>query len=171
MTLGSHQKTVGKSQVHLTPRFIIDALGPFDLDPCAATRRPFDCARVNYTRKDDGLKQKWGGYTWCNPPFDQYQVAPWVDRMASHGNGILLLHARLETAWFRPCWKFASGMLALYQRVTFLKPSGKPHGANSGAPVVLVAFGRAAYDRLRYCELEGAFIYNWFGDAGYRYAR
>jgi hypothetical protein len=41
MTLGSHQQSIGKSQVHLTPRWIIDALGPFDLDPCAATVRPW----------------------------------------------------------------------------------------------------------------------------------
>ncbi len=31
MTLGSHQRTIGATQVHLTPRCIIDALGPFDL--------------------------------------------------------------------------------------------------------------------------------------------
>ncbi len=36
MTLGSHQKTVGASQAHLTPRWIIETLGPFDLDPCAS---------------------------------------------------------------------------------------------------------------------------------------
>lgn len=170
MTLGSHQRTVGKSQVHLTPRFIIDALGPFDLDPCAATRRPFDCASKNYTRKDDGLKKIWEGLVWLNPPFDRYQVAAWIEKLAEHGNGIALLHARLETDWFRPCWKHASGMLALYQRIKFLKPNGKEQRANSGAPVVLIAFGREAYDRLRYSKLEGAFIYNWFGDAGHRYA-
>jgi hypothetical protein len=33
MTLGSHQKTIGASQVRLTPRWIIEALGLFDLDP------------------------------------------------------------------------------------------------------------------------------------------
>ncbi len=46
VALGSHQRTIGASQVHLTPRLIIDALGPFDLDPCSvdpgasATARP-----------------------------------------------------------------------------------------------------------------------------------
>ena len=47
MTHGSHQKTIGTSQVHLTPRWIIDAWGPLDLDPCAADPRPCDCAKVN----------------------------------------------------------------------------------------------------------------------------
>jgi site-specific DNA-methyltransferase (adenine-specific) len=36
MTLGSHQQCVGKSQIHITPKWIVDRLGPFDLDPCAA---------------------------------------------------------------------------------------------------------------------------------------
>jgi hypothetical protein len=36
MTLGSHQRTIGATQVHLTLKWIIDALELFDLDPCAA---------------------------------------------------------------------------------------------------------------------------------------
>jgi hypothetical protein len=49
MTLDSHQRTIGATQMHLTPRSIIDALGPFDLDPCAANPRPWDCAAENIT--------------------------------------------------------------------------------------------------------------------------
>jgi hypothetical protein len=35
MTLGSHQRTIGTSQVHITPRWVIDALGPFITDSAA----------------------------------------------------------------------------------------------------------------------------------------
>jgi hypothetical protein len=66
MTLGSHQRCVGKSQVHLTPRWVIGDLGPFDLDPCAATERPWDCARENYTEADDGLSKNWRGMVWLS---------------------------------------------------------------------------------------------------------
>ncbi|MBX3579991.1 MAG: hypothetical protein KF723_22535, partial [Rhizobiaceae bacterium] len=59
MTLGSHQSTIGKSQVHITPRFIVDATGPFDLDPCAADPRPWDCAAANITEAEDGLATAW----------------------------------------------------------------------------------------------------------------
>jgi hypothetical protein len=56
MTLGSHQIYVGKSQVYATPRWILDALGPFDFDPCAITPpRPWDCAKVNIIEAQDGL--------------------------------------------------------------------------------------------------------------------
>lgn len=40
-----------------TPQWIIEELGPFDLDPCAApcSLRPFRTAPVCYTKEDDGL--------------------------------------------------------------------------------------------------------------------
>ena len=52
MTLGSHQQTVGKSQNHITPLWIINALGgaqSFDFDPAGADPRPWDCARAQLT--------------------------------------------------------------------------------------------------------------------------
>ncbi len=42
------QRVADATDTWLTPKFIIDALGPFDLDPCACPNpRPFDCALVN----------------------------------------------------------------------------------------------------------------------------
>ena len=166
MTLGSHQKTIGTSQVHITPRHIIDALGPFDLDPCAAYPRPWNCARENWVR--DGLDgQPWRGFVWCNPPFDRRGVQAWMERMADHRNGIALLHARTETAWFQPAWRRASGILFLRHRVIFHKPDGsrqttrKGLVANSGAPVCLVAFGPLGLARLKAGGLEGALVTEW----------
>lgn len=102
MTLGSHQKTVGISQNWITPKWIIDKLGPFDLDPCAAKPRPWLCARLNFT--SNGLKKEWKGRVWLNPPFNRYEVAAWIRKLADHSNGIALIHARTETDWFKPVW-------------------------------------------------------------------
>jgi hypothetical protein len=165
MTLGSHQQTIGKSQVHLTPKWIIDALGPFDLDPCAAEVRPWNCARANWTA--DGLLGKWRGLVWLNPPFHRYQVAHWLQRMAEHNNGIALLHARTETAWFQICWHNASAILFLDHRLTFCKADGTPcttlkgEAANSGAPPVLVAFGYEAMQRLENSGITGNLVTRW----------
>lgn len=159
MTLGSHQRTVGLSQAHFTPRLIVDALGPFNLDPCAGEPRPWDCAADNYTR--DGLERPWRGLVWLNPPFDRYQVGKWVERLAEHGTGIALLHARTETAWFKPCWQAACGMLFLAQRLKFCDAAGRPQRANSGAPPVLVAFGPDALERLRMSSLKGNLVTQW----------
>ena len=61
MTLGSHQTCIGKSQVHITPQWILERLGPFDVDPCAADPRPWDCAKQNITEAEDGLSKEWNG--------------------------------------------------------------------------------------------------------------
>lgn len=167
MTLGSHQTTIGKSQVHITPRFIIDALGPFDLDPCAADPRPWDCASRNISEAEDGFSQPWHGRVWLNPPFDRRFVATWVARLAVHGRGTALLHARTETAWFRPIWRSATALLFLGERVVFHKPDGsqqttaKGDVANSGAPVVLCAFGEADAERLKMSGLGGNLVTAW----------
>lgn len=164
MTLGSHQRTIGRSQVHITPRFVIEATGPYDLDPCAADPRPWDCAAVNFTEADDGLSRDWFGRVWLNPPFHRYQVGMWIGRLADHGRGTALLHARTETDWFRLVWRHAAAILFLGRRLTFHKPDGslqttaKGEVANSGAPPVLCAFGFADADVLASCGLEGAFV-------------
>lgn len=173
MSLGSHQKTVGTSQVHITPKWIIDALGPFDLDPCAADPRPWACAAENYTAADDGLSKLWRGRVWLNPPFHRYQVARWIEQMAEHGSGTALLHARTEAAWFEPIWECAAGILFMANRLTFHKPDGslqtisnpnsKHYGktANSGAPPVLVAFATYDLERLSASKIPGALVTKW----------
>ena len=164
MTIGSHQRSIGTSQVHITPRFIIEATGPFDLDPCAADPRPWDCAAANLTEADDGLSHEWWGRIWLNPPFHRYHVGTWIARLADHGRGTALLHARTETEWFKIIWRNAAAILFLGQRLTFRKPDGalqttkKGEVANSGAPPVLCAFGFDDADALAGCGLDGAFV-------------
>ena len=165
MTLGSHQRAIGRSQVHLTPRWIIDALGPFDLDPCAADPRPWDCAHRNLTVADDGLAHQWIGRVWLNPPFDRREVARWIERLARHGDGIALLHARTETAWFRPVWARADAILFLDRRLHFCRPDGTEQPANSGAPPALIAFGAANYGALRRAKISGNLVMRWEAQA------
>jgi hypothetical protein len=161
MTLGSHQQTVGRSQVHITPHWIIDRLGPFDLDPAAADPRPWDCALNNYTEFDDGLSRPWHGRIFLNPPFDRYAVGGWISRLAVHGRGIALLHARTEAAWFEPVWESASAVLFMADRIHFHRPDGSRQPANSGAPPVLVAFGEFDREHLRVCGIPGALVTSW----------
>lgn len=160
MTLGSHQRCVGKSQVHLTPRWVIGDLGRFDLDPCAADPRPWDCARDNYTEADDGLSKIGHGMVWLNPPFDRYQVGKWVQKLADHGNGIALVHARTEAAWFQPIWRRADLIFFRNSRIKFCRVDGTEQLANSGAPPVFAAFGQAAVERLEQSTMHGTYVYS-----------
>ena len=159
MTLGSHQQTIGKSQNHITPLWMINALGgaqSFDLDPAGADPRPWDCAKVTWISR--GLELIWFGFVWLNPPFDVREVGEWIAKLAAHGNGIALLHARTEAGWFEPIWEKASGILFLADRIFFHRPDGIRHPHNSGAPAILVAFGDEAFDRLQHCGIAGTLV-------------
>ena len=161
MTLGSHQKTVGDSQTWITPKWIIDALGPFTTDPCAADPRPWDCAVRNHAAIDNGLAQSWLGRVWLNPPFNRYEVAKWIRRLADHGNGTALLHARTEAEWFEPAWAKATAILFLADRIHFHYPDGRRAEANSGAPACLIAFGDHDAQRLRTSGIPGNLVTAW----------
>ena len=79
-----------------TPPEIPLALGPFDLDPCAG---PSHHARRNIRAPHDGLKAKWKGRVWLNPPYST--IHEWLPRLAEHGNGICLVNARPKLSGFR----------------------------------------------------------------------
>ena len=160
MSFSAHQSTIGKSQTHLTPRWLLDPLGPFDLDPCAApSPRPWDCAAVNWS--SDGLSSKWFGRVWLNPPFHRYEVATWLGAIAEHGDGIALIHARTETDWFAIAWRRAQALLFLGRRVRFCSIDGVEQSNDSGAPVVLAAFGDRNVTSLKQSGIDGYLVCGW----------
>ncbi|AYR02894.1 DNA methyltransferase [Gordonia phage Gaea] len=145
----------------LTPRRVLDALGTFDLDPCAAPQpHRWPTAQHHLTYLDDGLSHEWFGRVWCNPPYSR--AWRWIDRLADHGNGIALLFARTETEQFaEQVWGRADGVLFLRGRLTFHEADGRRAKGNAGSPSVLVAYGRRNAETLATCGLPGAFVPGW----------
>ncbi len=122
----------------ITPRPILAALGPFDLDPAASSSQPWPTARRMWTT--GGLVDKWKGRVWLNPPYGP-DVDLWLRRLADHGNGTALIFARTETRWFfEDVWNQASALLFVAGRITFFRPDGSRPGYTSGGPSVLVAY-------------------------------
>ena len=158
-SLSGHQRPHrGATDVWLTPPEIIEALGPFDLDPCAATNQPWPTANRHFTVEDDGLTRSWIGFVWCNPPFGP-DAGRWLERMAEHNDGIALVPARTETRWFvTTVWEPATAVLFLHGRPHFHHPDGTRGKANSGAPICLVAYGNRARGRLATCGLKGSLV-------------
>jgi len=141
----------GKTNVWLTPPEIIAALGPFDLDPCAAPNpRPWPTAANHTTLPDDGLKLDWGqNRVWLNPPFGD-QTKLWIKKMSEHRNGIALTFARTDTTWFQESvLQSAVGILFLRGRPSFRLPDGTPARGNSGGAIVLIAYNSSDYSRLQ----------------------
>lgn len=154
--MGSHHSARADTTTWLTPPHILEALGPFDLDPCAAPG--WSTAAEHYVLPQDGLALPWHGRVWCNPPYGM-AAWTWLAKLADHGNGIALVFARTETAGFvREVWEKAHGVLFLHGRLHFHYPDGTRAPANSGAPSCLVAYGADAAQTLATTTLPGTYV-------------
>lgn len=165
MGIGTHTMPYeGKTNVWLTPPFILEALGPFDLDPCAAPApRPWATAKLHYdiTQGEDGLNLPWEGAVWLNPPYGPH-TWKWLEKLADHGNGVALTFARTETAgYFSQVWERADAVMFLKGRLHFHLPDGRQASGNSGGPSVLIAYGLPNVERLERSGLRGALVKGW----------
>lgn len=154
-----HTRGAKTTDSWITPRWVIEAIGPFDLDPCACIPQPWPCANRQFTEQDDGLMRPWDGFVYCNPPYGR-QLERWLNRMALHDNGIAMIFARTETrAFFKFVWPHASCLLFLRGRTTFHRPDGTTNNnTNSGGPSVLVGYGELARQRLASASHLGALV-------------
>jgi hypothetical protein len=153
-----NEQSVSATDVWLTPPYIIDALGTFDLDPCASIDRPWDTARNHYTIENDGLQQEWTGRVWCNPPYGP-KLGPFLKKLSDHpGGGVALVFARTETkAFFDYVWDKATAIFFIKGRIKFHRPDGSLAGT-SGSPSVLIAYGESEANVLESCQLTGKFV-------------
>ena len=155
---GHERAYKGNTNVWLTPKDIIDSLGPFDLDPCACSEpRPWSTADKHYTVEDDGLSKVWEGLVWMNPPYGP-DTRVWMRRLKEHGSGIALVFARTETRWFQESCDTADLFLFPAKRITFCKPDGVSGDGSGGCPSVLIAYGQEAVKRLLKSNIKGMFL-------------
>ena len=146
----------------LTPPEIIQALGPFDLDPCAPIARPWDMATRHYTVQDNGLHLPWEGRVWLNPPYGK-ETFKWMERLAEHADGIALIFARTETKGFHAqIWNKAKAIFFFEGRLKFHYVDGR-QGGTANAPSCLVAYdeanARAILEACNLRKLKGYFVW------------
>jgi DNA N-6-adenine-methyltransferase (Dam) len=152
-----------KTDDWLTPPELIEAAGPFDLDPCAYRSQPWRTAKIQYSLpEENGLLLDWQGCVFCNPQYGN-AVTQWASRLALHNNGLLLVFARTETQAFRPVWRWSTAILFFYSRLTFHRPDGSLPETGGGAPSVLAAFGKENIARLERAKKwrDGAIVTEW----------
>lgn len=125
-----------------TPPHVFEALGlEFDLDPAAPHGGvPWIPARRHLTRADDGLSRPWHGRVWLNPPYGR-QTPAWLRRLARHGDGIALVFARSDTAWFQQFAPQATVLCFVAGRLRFVPGDARSRRSTAGAPSLLMAFG------------------------------
>lgn len=157
MSLAGHERPINLSDDWLTPRYIIEALGEFDLDPCASTGEGQQQTAKRMIRlPEDGLAGEWAGSVWLNPPYSRFAIGRWLERLANHGNGIALVFARSDSAWFQNhVLGPADAILWMERRIRFLTPDGEQAPSSAGAPSVLAAYGPQNVSALFSCGLGG----------------
>lgn len=125
-----------------TPPSIFKMLGvKFDLDPCHPGRDVIDWIPTIcwYIKEDDGLVKPWYGKVWLNPPYGR-ELSRWLAKMHNHRNGIALVFARTDTAWFHDYVAQADAVLFLKKRVRFVDAQGN-QGDSPNCGSMLVAWG------------------------------
>lgn len=159
MSLAKHERQSkdGTSDIWLTPKYVIYALGPFDLDPCCApSPRPWDTAKRHIELPEDGLSATWEGRVWLNPPYSDAE--PWLAKMAEHKSGTALIFARTETAaWQRHVFTAAHRIFYPAGRIAFCLPDGTQK-SGAGAPSAFISYSPYDTDKLRASGMRGAFV-------------
>ncbi|MBU0494365.1 MAG: helix-turn-helix domain-containing protein [Chloroflexi bacterium] len=123
---------------HIIAR-VVQVLGAIDLDPCSNDGEPNIPAIQHFTAADDGLAQEWIGRVYMNPVYGR-AIGQWVEKLVSEHaagrvpQGLALLPARTDTAWFRLLVDYP--LCFLHGRLNF---SGHENGAPF--PSVVVGLG------------------------------
>lgn len=144
----------------LTPRYILDCLGSFDLDPCAASGNPHWVAPRSFTYLDDGLKQEWSGRVFMNPPFSN--TVPWLAKHAEHANGVSLVPASVESkVWREHVWTRAKSILLLHGRTRFCNPDGSSTQGRPLRSVALIAWAAEDAAIIANSPLAGSLLWGW----------
>lgn len=153
----NHTASEASKDEWLTPPAIVEALGVFDLDPCSPhpDKRPWATAKEHYYLPMDGLGLPWRGRVWCNPPYGS-KTFEWLERLASHGDGIALIFARTETKGFHEqIWAKADAVFFFKGRLAFHHVTGQ-RGASANAPSCLIAYGANNVEAIERAVSKGA---------------
>ena len=126
-----------------TPKYIIDALGKIDLDPCSGMQTTIGgVSNWSIERGEDGLNKEWFGFVYCNPPFSEKEQ--WIEKMIEHGNGILMLPERGSAPWFGKLAEKAGFYFVMGKKINF---DGGSSSNNLGSALFL--FGNEAIERIK----------------------
>jgi phage N-6-adenine-methyltransferase len=143
----------------ITPPYILEQLGEFDLDPCASHYQKKLYAKENWFIEDNALFKEWDSNKriWCNPPYGT-KAEKFIRRLSKQGNGIALIFARIDTKlWHEVIFRYADAIFIFKGRLKFYNTEGN-EGDCAGAASALISFGEENAKILANTTFEGHFI-------------
>lgn len=152
----SYWESSGKSNEWYTPRYIFDCLGcSFDQDVAATSNIHLNNVPAKSFITEESLMKEWTGFVWCNPPFGKRNgIAPWLDKMYLHGNGIALTPDRTSAPWWQDAARKSNAHLQINGKVKFIRPDGSTGDSPSNG-TTLFAYGDMAVDCLKRADRLG----------------
>ena len=101
----SKRKSNNSYDYWATPQSLFNQLNEefkFDLDVCASKDNQ-KCANY-YDKQTDGLKQKWQGTCWCNPPYGRAEIDKWMKKAYESSlegaTVVCLVPSTTDTKWW-----------------------------------------------------------------------
>lgn len=152
------EKSANTTDEWYTPKEIIDALGKFDLDPCAPVKPLWQTAETMYNKNHDGLTKDWVGRVWLNPPYSRPLIEQFVRKLAQHGNGIALLFNRCDSKMFQDIILRRQRQLNFYAEGFVFSGRTEYGGDSPGCGAVLIAFGEENAEILKTCNISGKYV-------------
>jgi phage N-6-adenine-methyltransferase len=123
-----------------------DVLGEIDLDPASSDEAP-KIAKVYFTKEQDGLKQKWWGRIFLNPPYNRKLILAFVRKLVEEyrsgrvTEAILLTYNNTSSRWWRAAMSEASGICFTNTNIAFIhKTKGQKGRASIGS--AFIYFGK-----------------------------
>ena len=154
----THESTHNETMEWYTPPAVFDALGLcFDMDVASPGKAivPWIPAAEHLTLRENGLVHPWDGRVWLNPPYGSLPLK-WVAKFSRWSDGVMLVFARPDTAWFHDFAVECSAVLFMRGRIRFIG-ADVYCGQGCGAASMLLAQGEDCVRALRASGL-GFFI-------------
>ena len=147
-----------------TPQVYIDAvkavMGDIDLDPASCDEaNQIIQARRYFTKEEDGLKQRWFGRIFMNPPYRQRVVSRFIEKLIVEftnrniAEAIVLTNNATETKWFQDMLDYSNAVCFHRGRIRFVNEKGNI----VGAPLQGQVFFYLGDNALRFCRIFGSF--------------
>lgn len=163
MTFHEVGYVTGSDEHDTPPEFfgpIAEAVGGFDLDPCASESSELADENV---RLEGGLSRPWDGRVFLNPPYSE--VGDWMEYARyehEHGHTDLivgLVFARTGTQWFHRHAATADAICFVEGRLSFGDQEN-----SAPAPSMVPVWGDYPDELEEVLRRKGLFTHNWSGD-------